>query len=88
MGGKINITSATELKELLLQALASGRVLRVNLEGATELDVTARQLLWSAEGDAGGSIVGCTLAGRVPEEISVAVGDAGFEKFPVPVNPK
>jgi len=26
-----------------------------------------------------------TLTGRVPETISAALGDAGFEKFPVPM---
>ena len=86
--GEINITSATELKKLLLEALAPGRELRVDLESATELDVTALQLLWAAEREARGSGVGFTLVGRVPEEISVAVGDAGFRKFPVPVDPK
>ena len=45
----INITSAAELKKLLLEALASGRELRVDLERATELDVTALQLFWAAE---------------------------------------
>ena len=60
----------------------------MDLESATELDVTALQLLWAAEREARGSGVGFTLAGRVPEEISVAVSDAGFKNFPVPVDPK
>ncbi len=84
--GEINISSAAELKKLLLEAPASGRELRVDLERASELDVTALQLLWAAEREARGSGMGFTLAGRVPEEISVALGDAGFEQFPVPVN--
>jgi len=88
LNGEINIGSAAELKKLLLQALASGRELRVDLEHATELDVTAWQLLWAAEREARGSGRGFTLAGRVPGEISLAVGDAGFEKFPVGVDPK
>jgi anti-anti-sigma factor len=86
--GEINIASAAELKRLLLQALASGRELRVDLEGATEVDVTALQLLWAGEREARGSGRGFTLAGRVPEEISAAVSDAGFEKFPLGVDPK
>jgi anti-anti-sigma factor len=86
--GEINIASAAELKRLLLQALASGRELRVDLEGATEVDVTALQLLWAGEREARGSGGGITLAGRVPEEISAAVSDAGFEKFPLGVDPK
>lgn len=83
--GEINITCAAELKKHLLQALSSGKEVRVDLERATELDVTALQLLWAAEREARGSGKGLTLAGRVPEEISRAVNDAGFEKFPVGV---
>jgi anti-anti-sigma regulatory factor len=33
LGGEINIASAAEMKKLLLQALALGRELRVDLEG-------------------------------------------------------
>jgi len=86
--GEIDITSATELKTLLLQGLASGRELRVNLERATDLDVTAMQLLWAAEREARRSGMGITLTGRLSEEISSAAGDAGFERFPVPRNPE
>ncbi len=85
--GEIDITSATELKMLLLQGLASGRELRVDLERATDLDVTAMQLLWAAEREARRLRTGITLTGRVPKEISSAAGDAGFESFPVPENP-
>jgi anti-anti-sigma factor len=86
--GEVGIASAAELKKLLLQALASGRELRVDLEGATELDVTAWQLLWAAEREARGSGVGFALAGRLPEKISAAVRDAGFDEFPVAVGPR
>ena len=86
--GEIDITSATELKTLLLQGLASGRELRVDLERATDLDVTAMQLLWAAEREARKSGMGMALTGLVPEAISSAAGDAGFERFPVPRNPE
>jgi len=86
--GEINIGSAAELKKLLLQALACGRELRLDLEHATELDVTAWQLLWAAEREARGSSRGFTLLGQVPGEISAAVVDAGFETFPVGVEQK
>lgn len=88
MDGEINIACAAELKKLLLQALASGRELRADLDGATELDVTALQLLWAAEREARGSGRGFTLAGRVPEEIASTVRDAGLERFPVGVDAK
>ena len=86
--GEVNISSAAELKKLLIAALASGNELRVDLERATELDVTALQLLWAAEREARGSGTGFTLLGRVPEEISVALGDAGIEMFPISGEPK
>jgi anti-anti-sigma regulatory factor len=86
--GEIDITVAAELKKLLLQAMASGTDLRVDLDTATGLDVTALQLLWAAQREAGDSGVEITLAGQVPENISVAVADAGFEKFPVAASRK
>jgi anti-anti-sigma factor len=81
--GEVNITSAAEVKKLLLQALASGTELRVDLERATELDVTAMQLLWAAEREARASGKGFILTGRIPGEISAGMSDAGFEKFMV-----
>ena len=88
LDGPVNITSAADLKKLLLQALESGKDLRVDLELATELDVTILQLLWAAERKAAGSGTGCTLSGRVPPGVSDAVLNAGFEKFPVPSDQK
>jgi anti-anti-sigma regulatory factor len=85
---EINIACARELKNLLLQGLASGKDLSVELERATELDVTAMQLLFAAEREARKLEVGFSIAGRVPDQISIAVVDAGFEKFPVPLEPK
>jgi anti-anti-sigma factor len=86
--GEVDISSAAELKAILLEALASGRELRVDLERTTELDVAALQLLWAAEREAGGSGVGFSLLGRVPEEISVALSDIGFKNFPIPAGTK
>jgi len=86
MEGEVDISSAADLKKLLIDAVASGKELRVDLERATELDVTALQLLWAAEREARGAVVPVTLAGHLPEAISVAVSDAGFEKFPIPVS--
>jgi len=60
----------------------------VDLEHTTELDVTALQLLWAAERKARASGMGFSLLGRVREEISVALSDAGFETFPIPADTK
>jgi anti-anti-sigma regulatory factor len=84
--GGIDITRAAEFKELLLQALASGKNLRLNLERGAELDITALQLLWVAEREARISGKGFSLAKPVPEAIAAPAREAGFEKFPVPVD--
>ncbi len=79
--GEISIGLATELKAALLQALASGTEVRLNLEHATELDITALQLLWAAEREARKSGKACELVAPVPPDVLRALGEAGFENF-------
>jgi anti-anti-sigma regulatory factor len=76
--GEVNIACAAELKSLLSKALATGRELRVRLECAAELDVTALQLLYAAERVATIAGIRFTLEGLVPDDISNAIADAGF----------
>lgn len=52
LSGDIGIAIAGDLKATLLDALKSGREVRVSLDGVTALDVTAFQLLWSAQREA------------------------------------
>ena len=87
MEGDINITGAAELKKHLLEALAPGKRLLADLERSTELDVAALQLLWAARREALRTGVGFTLTGCVPEDLSIALQDAGFEEPADPVNP-
>jgi anti-anti-sigma regulatory factor len=82
----IGIACAAELKKLLLQALESGKEVSVSLEGATDLDVTAVQLLWAAVRKKRKSGAGIVLVGAMPETLSTAFADAGFEKFLVSGN--
>jgi hypothetical protein len=70
---------------LLLKVLVPSREVRVSLDQATDLDVTAIELLWAAERAARSTDVHFALAGQVPRRISSAMADAGFEKFPVSV---
>ena len=84
--GATGIADAARLKELLLQALKAKKEVSVSLRNATDLDVTAVQLLWASEREARSSGVTFTLAGPIPAEISAALGDAGFEKFPASEN--
>jgi hypothetical protein len=80
--GAADIGCAADLKGALLRALTSGCEVRVALDGATDLDVTAIQLLWAAGREANASGVAFTFAGQVPEPISAALTNAGFEEFP------
>jgi anti-anti-sigma regulatory factor len=79
----VDISSAAELKALLVKSLSAGKGVRISLEGAAYLDVTAIQLLWAAEREARGAGVGFVLEGPIPERISAALLDAGFDKFPI-----
>jgi hypothetical protein len=47
--GAIGIASAAELKRLLLKALEVSADVRISVEDAIDLDVTAMQLLWAAK---------------------------------------
>src|SRR5580698_2980326 len=67
---EVNITVARELKNLLVQGLASGKDLCVDLERTTELDVTALQLVWAAGREARGAGTGFAITGAVPEQLS------------------
>ena len=82
--GSVDIASASELKSALLQAIKAGKAVRVALGAGAEFDVTAIQLLWAAEREARGSGVGFALGGQAPAQVSTALKEAGFERFPVP----
>jgi anti-anti-sigma regulatory factor len=79
--GAVDISSAAELKALLLRALNTGKKVRVTLDKATDLDVTAVQLLWAAEREASKASVGFSFAGPAPAEVSAALGEAGLQQF-------
>jgi anti-anti-sigma regulatory factor len=79
--GDVDIAMAAEMKNLLVKALASGKDLHISMAGATELDVTALQLLYAADREAAKSGVRLTLDDRVPEEIFSAMTDGGFTTF-------
>jgi anti-anti-sigma regulatory factor len=82
LDGVIDISDAEELKRLLLQALKLKDGVRVSLQGAADLDITAMQLLWAAERETVKLGAPFTLAGVVPKEISAAISSAGFDNFP------
>ena len=75
MEGECTVTSATEVKKLLVEGMASGADLRVDLEQATEVDISILQLLW-AVGGAGG---GCSV--QPSQAVIQAARETGFTGF-------
>jgi anti-anti-sigma factor len=84
--GTVDISSAAELKTALQQALDSGGDLRISLDKASYLDLTAFQLLWAAEQQARRSGVAFRISGQIPDLVSTALAEAGFPSFPASVN--
>jgi ABC-type transporter Mla MlaB component len=79
--GEVGIAAAAELKSLLVQALGSGRQVRVSLLSLTELDVTAVELLWAALLQAKASNLSFTIEAPVPSMVTSALLQAGFDEF-------
>lgn len=84
--GAIDIAAAAEFKKLLLQACGSGKDVRVALDDATDLDVTAVELIWAARRSAEGAGVAFTLSGAVLESVLLALGSAGLQQFLAPLD--
>ncbi len=78
--GEFTVTSATELKERLLECLAAGNNLLLDLERAEEIDITLLQLLWAAGREA--DRAGAKIAIRLSDAAATAAREAGFERFP------
>ena len=84
--GAIDIAAAAELKDLLLKACGSGKEVRVALDGATDLDVTAVQSIWAARRSAEGAGLAFTVSGAAPESVLSALGHAGLQQFLFPLD--
>jgi hypothetical protein len=81
--GVIDISSAAELKAILLEALTACRDVRLDAGEATYLDITAMQLLWAAEREARKLKVGFGCGDELPAPVRSGLRDAGFEAFPL-----
>lgn len=80
LAGDVTVTCAGELKTLLLEGLASGREVQLDLARAGEIDVAILQLLWAAGRQAQRS--GTTLVTDLSESADRASREAGFDGFP------
>jgi anti-anti-sigma regulatory factor len=79
--GTIDISSAAELKTILLNALGSGKELCISLDAATYLDVTAVQLLWAAGKQAQISGIALRFSGQLSDLISTTLANASLPLF-------
>ena len=86
--GEVDVTCAAELKRMLIEAISSRQDVQVDFAHATDLDVTAIQLLWAANREAEKVGVPFAVVGDVPENILDAACEAGLENFPVALIPK
>jgi STAS domain len=78
--GDFNMTASAELKALLLEGLAAGKELHLDLERAAEIDITLLQLAVAAEREA--ARVGSLFITRVSETAAGMARDAGLPSFP------
>lgn len=73
---------------MLIEAISSGKEVQLDLAQASDLDVTAVQLLWAARRETEKAGASFAVAGDVPGNIGRVFCEAGFENFPVAVTPK
>ena len=78
--GTANVACAEELKRRLLEGLAYGGDLRLDLERAEEVDITVLQLLWADGCEA--ARAGVEMVSGVSEAAAASAREAGFERFP------
>jgi len=78
--GEVLLNGANELKNLLLDGLASGKQLAVDLTQAEEIDVTLLQLLWAAEQHP--AWMSGPIVNGLSDAAARAAQGAGFERFP------
>jgi anti-anti-sigma regulatory factor len=78
--GPCTVTVAAEMKTLLLQGLASGSEVYVDLEQVEEIDIAVLQLFWAVEHEAGRT--GARVVVHASEAARTTAREAGFDRFP------
>jgi anti-anti-sigma regulatory factor len=78
--GEILVTSIAEIKRQLLEELAVGCDLFLDLTGAQEIDLSLMQLLWATGSEAERS--GVKVALSLSEAAAATALEAGFDRFP------
>jgi ABC-type transporter Mla MlaB component len=78
LAGEVDISGAMELKDRLMEALAAGKEVRLELSGATALDITAIQLVLAVERAAKMAGVAFGIEGSVPGPLALTMVEAGL----------
>jgi anti-anti-sigma factor len=86
LDGEVDISTAPELKDILLNALSTGRELRVDLTGADSMDLSAFQLLWAAKREAKAMGSMFSIEGQFPEKLAASLDEAALEETPADRN--
>jgi len=77
--GDIGVALAAELQTLLIEGVASGKELWLDLERAGRIDITVLQLVWAAARERGN---GRGIVQRLSDQAAGIARDAGFPAFP------
>jgi len=80
MEGQITLTSAGELKQLLIEWSSARKDLEFDLQGVEEIDIPIMQLLWVAAREAVPLAVKVTACAS--ESAAAAARDSGFARMP------
>lgn len=79
---EVDIRCAAELKATLMDAIASRKEVQLDFERATDLDVTAVQLLWAAARAVEQTGVRFAFAGESRETLTRAAREMGLDFSP------
>lgn len=80
--GSTDISDAAEFKVLLVDAIARGRAIRVELGADASLDVTTVQLVWAGSRQAKASSLEFRVQSLAHDVLSAALAEVGFEAIP------
>jgi anti-anti-sigma regulatory factor len=79
LDGQIDIASAAELKQAMLDAISAGKKVSLSLQRVTDLDVTAVQLIWAAQREARSAGIEFAFDKREPQEVTASLADVGLD---------
>jgi anti-anti-sigma regulatory factor len=76
--GEVGAETAGEMKTALLDGIVAAAELQIDLSGATDLDITAIQLLWAGKREAEKRGSQLVIAGGVPRCIRAVFQETGL----------